>query len=182
MRATSLLAPAVAVALTIGLGAGAPGAAAADRNCDDFTTQEKAQEYFLSKGGPDEDPDRLDQDNDGVACESLPCPCKGAPNRDLLISIVFLAALLLGDGVYFRWQRSRIEALLGVRFESAARFLVILTLCALVSVLNFALPDPLIDNFIAWVISVAVAALGTVVLQFVVPPRDDAADAGKEHA
>lgn len=102
MRTTSLLALAVAAALTIGLSAGARGAAAADRNCDDFTTQKDAQEYFLSKGGPDEDPDRLDQDNDGIVCESLPCPCKGAPNRDLLISIVFLAALLLGDGVYFR--------------------------------------------------------------------------------
>lgn len=182
MRATSLLALAVAAALTIGLSTGAPGAAAADRNCEDFTTQKEAQEYFLSKGGPDEDPDRLDQDNDGVACESLPCPCKGAPNRDLLISIAFLVALLIGDGVYFRWRRPRIEARLGVRFESVARFLVILTLCALVSVVNFALSDPLIDNFVAWMIGVAIATLGTVVLEVVAPPKGDTVDAGKEHA
>lgn len=29
----------------------------------------------MSRGGPLRDPDRLDSDGDGVACESLPCPC-----------------------------------------------------------------------------------------------------------
>lgn len=42
-------------------------------NCGDFTTQAQAQEcydYCVAQGAGDIH--RLDQDNDGVACESLP--------------------------------------------------------------------------------------------------------------
>lgn len=46
-----------------------------DRNCSDFDTWQEAQDFFLSEGGPEEDPHRLDRNSDGVACESLP----GAP-------------------------------------------------------------------------------------------------------
>lgn len=42
-------------------------ALAQDRNCDDFTYQEEAQ-AALQPG----DPSNLDNDSDGVACESLP--------------------------------------------------------------------------------------------------------------
>lgn len=55
-------------------GAGAT-AHAADRDCADFDTQREAQRYYESRGGPDSDPDRLDADGDGRACDSLPCPC-----------------------------------------------------------------------------------------------------------
>jgi endonuclease YncB( thermonuclease family) len=56
-------------------------AAAADRDCADFSSQREAQEYFESKGGPSSDPDRLDADGDGKACDSLPCPCgSGSPS------------------------------------------------------------------------------------------------------
>jgi hypothetical protein len=49
----------------------APSAAsAADLDCPDFSNQAEAQEYLLPG-----DPHRLDGDNDGIACESLPCPC-----------------------------------------------------------------------------------------------------------
>jgi len=41
-------------------------------NCDDFLTQKEAQEFFENAGGPSEDTNRLDGDNDGQACESLP--------------------------------------------------------------------------------------------------------------
>ncbi len=41
-------------------------------NCSDFDTQPEAQEFFINAGGPNEDVNRLDGDNDGVACESLP--------------------------------------------------------------------------------------------------------------
>ncbi len=51
----------------------------ADRNCGDFDTWQEAQDFFLSGGGPEEDPNRLDQDGDGVACQALP----GAPEDDL---------------------------------------------------------------------------------------------------
>jgi hypothetical protein len=63
----------VVVAMLIA-GRAAPRAAA-DANCSDFATQAAAQAYFIAHGGPAADPDRLDADHDGVACESLPCPC-----------------------------------------------------------------------------------------------------------
>jgi hypothetical protein len=43
-----------------------------DRDCSDFRSQRAAQRYFRSKGGPARDPDRLDADHNGVACEALP--------------------------------------------------------------------------------------------------------------
>jgi len=46
-----------------------------DRNCSDFDTWAEAQAFFESEGGPESDPHRLDNDGDGIACESLP----GAP-------------------------------------------------------------------------------------------------------
>ena len=47
-----------------------------DRNCSDFETWEEAQKFFLSEGGPSQDPHRLDGDGNGTACQSLP----GAPD------------------------------------------------------------------------------------------------------
>ena len=45
---------------------------AADANCGDFETWVEANEFFLRAGGPESDPHRLDNDNDGIPCESLP--------------------------------------------------------------------------------------------------------------
>ena len=56
---------------------GAPRAAA-DANCTDFATQAAAQSYYIAHGGPAQDPDGLDADHDGIACESRPCPCSTA--------------------------------------------------------------------------------------------------------
>ncbi|MGG1687274.1 excalibur calcium-binding domain-containing protein [Pseudalkalibacillus sp. NRS-1564] len=44
------------------------GYAADDKNCDDFSSQEEAQNYYESND-PDADPSGLDRDNDGEACE-----------------------------------------------------------------------------------------------------------------
>jgi hypothetical protein len=41
-------------------------------NCDDFDTQPEAQAFFKNAGGPSDDTNRLDGDNDGKACEALP--------------------------------------------------------------------------------------------------------------
>ena len=41
-----------------------------DRDCGDFSSQSEAQAFYEAAGGGD--PHRLDSDNDGVACESLP--------------------------------------------------------------------------------------------------------------
>ena len=56
----------------------APAAQAADKDCGDFKTQKGTQDFFLNAGGPQKDPHGLDADGDGVACESLPCPCSSA--------------------------------------------------------------------------------------------------------
>lgn len=71
---------ALVTGLTIALAtlaiASLPGrAVAGDKDCSDFSTQRAAQIFFLKHGGPRHDPDRLDGDNDGVACEDNPCPC-----------------------------------------------------------------------------------------------------------
>lgn len=52
--------------------AGPPPARALDYDCADFATQAEAQEYLLPG-----DPYNLDGDDDGAACETLPCPCAG---------------------------------------------------------------------------------------------------------
>jgi hypothetical protein len=41
-------------------------------NCDDFASQPEAQAFFTKAGGVSKDTNRLDGDNDGEACESLP--------------------------------------------------------------------------------------------------------------
>lgn len=66
MKRIALLLAAVAV-LTVCAIPGPPAAQARDYNCSDFATQEEAQEHLLPG-----DPDGLDADNDGVACEDLP--------------------------------------------------------------------------------------------------------------
>lgn len=48
-----------------------------DRDCGDFPSQAAAQNFFLANGGPQHDPHRLDDEGDGIACESNPCPCIG---------------------------------------------------------------------------------------------------------
>jgi endonuclease YncB( thermonuclease family) len=50
-------------------------ASAADRDCADFPNQAAAQAWLQAYAG---DPDGLDGNSDGVACETLPCPCAGA--------------------------------------------------------------------------------------------------------
>ena len=56
-----------------------PSAAAAnhagDVDCSDFPSQAAAQSHLNAHPG---DPDGLDGDSDGRACESLPCPCSDA--------------------------------------------------------------------------------------------------------
>jgi endonuclease YncB( thermonuclease family) len=53
----------------------APASAFSDRDCGEFPSQAAAQNFFLQAGAGD--PHRLDDDGDGVACESNPCPCIG---------------------------------------------------------------------------------------------------------
>ncbi len=67
-----------AAALIVCLISALPAAATAhrlDKDCDNFKTQKEAQIFYIKHGGPRYDPDDLDGDDDGVACEDNPCPC-----------------------------------------------------------------------------------------------------------
>jgi endonuclease YncB( thermonuclease family) len=50
-------------------------ASAAGKNCSDFPNRAAAQDWLNAYAG---DPDGLDGDHDGLACETLPCPCAGS--------------------------------------------------------------------------------------------------------
>jgi hypothetical protein len=63
--------------LTAALSLGFSGtASAADLNCSDFATQQEAQAVYDANPS---DPNNLDTDNDGIACESL---ASGGPAED----------------------------------------------------------------------------------------------------
>lgn len=49
-------------------------ASARDVDCGNFSSQKAAQIFFLKAGGPSYDPNNLDSDGDGIACESNPAP------------------------------------------------------------------------------------------------------------
>ena len=40
-----------------------------DKDCEDFATQEEAQDFFAEAGGPDQDLHHLDPDGDGIPCD-----------------------------------------------------------------------------------------------------------------
>lgn len=61
-----------AVGALMGLTASSASAHSVDLDCSDFGSQAAAQEHRDHHAG---DPDRLDDDEDGTACEELPCPC-----------------------------------------------------------------------------------------------------------
>jgi hypothetical protein len=56
-------------ATLVGLSLASVVPALADIDCKDFGSQREAQAYFEANGPGD--PDGLDRDNDGIACESL---------------------------------------------------------------------------------------------------------------
>ncbi|MEM6466220.1 MAG: excalibur calcium-binding domain-containing protein [Pseudomonadota bacterium] len=43
--------------------------AVTDKDCNSFETSADAQKFFVSEGGPAQDPHGLDRDGDGFACE-----------------------------------------------------------------------------------------------------------------
>lgn len=71
-RLWRLLVLGVAVNALLGLPASDAAAHSVDLDCSDFGSQAEAQEHRDRHAG---DPDRLDDDEDGTACEELPCPC-----------------------------------------------------------------------------------------------------------
>ena len=61
-----------AVSVFIALPSAASATHSIDADCSDFQDQSHAQDHLLAHPG---DPDDLDPDRDGRACELLPCPC-----------------------------------------------------------------------------------------------------------
>lgn len=87
-RLLLLLAGALAAITLIGAlpgGGASPAAAQRDLNCSDFPNQAAAQANLRANPS---DPNRLDADRDGVACESSRCPCDRVPvNRSGLPAV-----------------------------------------------------------------------------------------------
>jgi endonuclease YncB( thermonuclease family) len=88
---------------------------AVDYDCSDFDNQAQAQKY-LTAG----DPHRLDADDDGIACDSLPCPCSSQqPQPDSTATVRHWARIVRvvdGDTVVARLVsgRQRYVRLLGI--------------------------------------------------------------------
>jgi Excalibur calcium-binding domain len=71
----ALLGAAAAIVLIVVALPTAASARRGDKDCDNFHDQKAAQIFYINHGGPRYDPDDLDGDDDGVACEDNPCPC-----------------------------------------------------------------------------------------------------------
>ncbi|MDQ2621470.1 MAG: thermonuclease family protein [Actinomycetota bacterium] len=107
------------ICVSIGLVAFAAEAQARDLDCSDFSTQAEAQKH-LTPG----DPHGLDGEGDGVACESLPCPCSkarpGSGSRPrppkVLRFRARVARVIDGDTIEVRRPRGSVESirLLGI--------------------------------------------------------------------
>jgi Excalibur calcium-binding domain len=82
-------------------------ASAADKDCANFRSQRAAQFFFLRHGGPQEDPDRLDGDNDGVACEDNPCPCYR--RKHLPYALTFALAAAADNERLAAWSSSMLQ-------------------------------------------------------------------------
>src|SRR5690349_12912041 len=87
----------------------AEAAAIPDKDCSDFPTQKSAQTFYLNHGGPQSDPHRLDDDNDGVACESNPCPCStsqgGGQQDPIKVQRGSVVRVIDGDTVRVRLRK-----------------------------------------------------------------------------
>lgn len=121
----SFLAPVTLVLALVGglLALAAPSYAFVDRDCSDFSTQQAAQTFF-ERNNPAQDPHRLDgSDNDGRACESLPCPCgstgsnqkgdKGTKKKRVIRQVARVTKVIDGDTIKVRLRSGRLRT---VRF------------------------------------------------------------------
>ncbi len=68
MRRRTTAAAGVLITAALSFGFSGTAQAATDLNCSDFATQEEAQAVYNQDPS---DPNGLDRDNDGIACESL---------------------------------------------------------------------------------------------------------------
>ena len=76
--------------------AAAPAPSVADRDCGDFVDQREAQSWLEAHAG---DPDGLDSDGNGTACESLGVAAVAAPNAERRARVI---AVVDGDTIRVR--------------------------------------------------------------------------------
>lgn len=55
-----------------------------DKSCRDFYDRDDAQKYYIAQGGPKSDPDGLDLDKNGRACENYPYTPSHSPSKPTL--------------------------------------------------------------------------------------------------
>lgn len=123
MNGRILLAAGVFALLVLVSGTLGTEAEARDRDCSDFSTQKQAQEFFIKHGGPHRDPHRLDGDGDGIACETLPCPCssaKGGKHQGSSSSKARLRRVIDGDTIDVR-QRGKTKRVRLVGIDTPER-------------------------------------------------------------
>ena len=108
---------AAGVFITAALSFGFSGtASAADLNCSDFATQEQAQAVYTQDPS---DPNDLDRDNDGIACESSPSGGSGVTEDDTTmgttpqVSNTPAGAVAAGDGSSVADQSGSLPYVLG---------------------------------------------------------------------
>jgi hypothetical protein len=109
-RSTAAAGVLVAAALSFGF---AGTAQAADLNCSDFATQQEAQAVF---NADPTDPNNLDSDHDGIACESLASGSgteDGTALRGSQVSSRPRGAVAAGDGSAAEQQSSALPYVLG---------------------------------------------------------------------
>ena len=93
---TTTAAAGVLVAAVLSLGFAGTANAATDRDCPDFTSQAAAQAAFDAVPG---DPERLDRDNDGQACEDNQyAPASSTGTGTSQVSTRPTGAVAAGDG------------------------------------------------------------------------------------
>ncbi len=112
------------LAVVLGVLMLAPPHAVADVDCGDFSTREEAQAHFEAD---ESDPDGLDRDGDGIACEwSGSAGSPGAARLPLAWGAVILGALMFlaaprgvrredfGDDASYEAERERAQRLTGL--------------------------------------------------------------------
>jgi len=117
---------AVVIATALGVGVLVPAAGAQDLNCDDFATQEDAQAVLDGTPG---DPNGLDSDEDGIACEDLPSggtstAAAGASDADAAVPSGGVATGFGGladDGTSTGWLVAGLAGVAAVGFVGVRR-------------------------------------------------------------
>ncbi|MGY2065425.1 excalibur calcium-binding domain-containing protein [Blastococcus sp. SYSU DS0619] len=95
MRRSSTAAAGVFVTAVLSFGFTGTAQAAVDRDCPDFATQAEAQAAYNAVPG---DPERLDGDNDGEACEDHSYAPATTSSSDSQVTTTPAGAVAAGDG------------------------------------------------------------------------------------